>query len=192
MAMRMTSRPDGHLTRLPSAEALSRACADVVVRWHELEPALEWTAVEASFRIDGGGIADETARLGLVNCFQWHLEDECRASYDDHPRIAALKHAIDASNARRVRQVSALDERILRDLAPPPGESGPLALVTPGNLLDGISILELKRYHAPRSTAAGLDEQLDDVRRGLDALLADIAAGRQRVKLYGPTKIYRA
>jgi hypothetical protein len=182
-------RPDGHVTQLPSAEALSRACVDVIVRWHEHEPALDWSVTEASIRIDGDGLAVETARLCLVNCFQWHLEDECRASYDDHGRIAALKHAIDASNARRVRRIDELDERIVRDLAAP-GENGTPALVTPGNLLDRISILELKRYHARGAAAAGIDEQLDDVRRGLDALFADIAAGRQRVKLYGTTKIY--
>lgn len=177
------------MTQLPSAEALSRACADVIVRWHEREPALDWNAAQASIRIDGDGLLAETARLCLVNCFQWHLEDECRDCYDDHERIAALKHAIDASNARRVRRIDELDARILAEVGAP-GETGTLALVTPGNLLDRISILELKHHHARGDTAGGIVEQLNDVRQGLDALLADIAAGRLRVKLYGTTKIY--
>lgn len=184
----MTSRRSAIVT-LPSARALRSACADVIARWHLREPPLEWGIAKESISIEGDGLLADGAGLCLINCFQWHLEDECRAHYGDQARIGALKQAIDASNARRVRCIDELDARIVRHIAAP-GENGAVALTTPGNLLDRISILELKRHHAGGATAAMLAEQLEDAQRGLDALFADLAAGRQRVKLYGTTKIY--
>lgn len=177
------------MTRLPSAASLGALCGAVVARWHDDEPPLEWEEAQACVRIARDGLEGDTARLCLVNCFQWHLEDECRASYDDLARLGALKRAIDESNARRVRCIDELDARIVRELAPADG-AGAVALITPANVIDRISILELKRYHARGEKAAVVAEELADARNGLDVLLADLASGRQRVKLYGTTKIY--
>ena len=133
-------------------------------------------------------------QLCLVNCFQWHLEDECRVRYDNANRLAALKRDIDDSNRRRVACIDAIDERLIRELGDRDGssETEPVALITPGNLLDRISILELKRYHAGTGTdaAAMVVEQLDDACRGLDRLVSDLVSGRERVKLYRTVKLY--
>ena len=176
---------------LPSARELARACAALVSAWHRGEPPLEWDVAVTAFPRSDGWLGDASA-LALINCFQWHLEDECRERYDDAARLAALKHGIDDSNARRVACIDAIDERLVLELDGVAAGSEPVALVTPGNLLDRISILELKRYHAaPGSAAAAVvAEQLEDACDGLDRLVADLASSRQRIKLYRTIKLY--
>jgi len=187
----MTQRLERRLT-LPPTAVLAAACAGVIGEWHRLEPPLEWDAAVAGFPHTEdwlGGVS----RLALINCFQWHLEDECRARYDETARLAALKHDIDDSNARRVASIDAIDEQLARELAGVSVDRNePVALVTPGNLLDRISILELKRYHAaPGGHAAAIVlEQLGDACDGLERLVADLASGRQRMKLYRTIKLY--
>lgn len=188
----MTHQSDSHVS-MPLARELAAACAAVVADWHRREPPLEWEAAVASFPPSDGWLADVSG-LALINCFQWHLEDECRARYGDAARLGALKRDIDDSNGRRVTCVDAIDQRLVRELDGVAGGDGsePVALITPGNLLDRISILELKRYHAvPGGDAAGIVlEQLDDACRGLDRLVADLASARQRMKLYRTVKLY--
>ena len=176
---------------LPLARDLAGACAELVADWHRREPPLDWEVVQPSFPCGRGWLGD-VAALALINCFQWHLEDECRARYDDPVRLAALKREIDGSNARRVARVDAIDERLVRELDSEARGSEPVALVTPGNLLDRISILELKRYHADPGgdAAAVVREQLADACDGFDRLVADLRSARQRLKLYRTIKLY--
>lgn len=77
---------------------------------------------------------------------------------------------------------------------------------TVGSLVDKIAIVELKRYHmaeqidrpdageahrhACRERLAILTEQRDDLVAELDALVADLAAGRRRLKVYRQFKMY--
>jgi hypothetical protein len=179
---------------IPTAAELAGVCTEVVREWHRREPPLEWSVVSASFFGAEDGWMDAMARLCVINCFQWHLEDECRAHYADSDRLAALKREIDASNGRRVRCIDELDERLIDELGQPDGEPEQVALITPGNLLDRISILTLKREHATHRLAvvAGLAEQLDDACRGLDELVSDVACARQRIKRYPTVKLYGA
>jgi hypothetical protein len=178
----------------PPGRELAAACESLISSWHRREPALEWNAACAAFPGADGDWTNAITKLCLINCFQWHLEDECRARYADSNRLAALKRDIDESNRRRVRCIDAIDERVFRELdgAVDRGDTKPVALVTPGNLLDRISILELKRYHAPPGSglAAIAAEQLDDACRGFDMLVEDLASARQRMKLYRTVKIY--
>ncbi|MDX6400572.1 MAG: hypothetical protein QOF27_1178 [Gaiellaceae bacterium] len=178
----------------PPGRALAAACESVIRGWHQREPALEWDAVSAAFSTGDGGLTNAVTGLCLINCFQWHLEDECRVRYADTDRLAALKREIDESNRRRVRCIDAIDERLVRELncAVDRGGTEAVVLITPGNLLDRISILELKRYHAPRGSeaAAIVEEQLDDACLGFDRLIADLAAAKQSLKLYRTVKLY--
>ena len=180
-------------TTLPRARELTAACRRTIVEWHEREAPLDWEVAAPALARAGDGWPAAVANLCLVNCFQWHLEDECRTSAAEPARLAHLKREIDASNGRRVRAVDAIDARLAREL----GDGGradasaPVALVTPGNLLDRITILELKRHHArDPEVAAIVEEQLEDSCLGLDRLVADLAARRQRMKLYPTVKLY--
>jgi hypothetical protein len=177
---------------IPPAGELAAVCRELIDAWHRDEPPLDWQAVCASFAGADGGWPDAVERLCLINCFQWHLEDACRASYADSYRLAELKRDIDASNGRRVWWIGELDERLLAELGVTGGASAPVAAITPGNLLDRITILELKRCHAGggRGLQAMLDEQIGDACDALDRLVSDLACGRQRVKRYRTVKLY--
>jgi hypothetical protein len=188
----VTHAPDSRVSMPPGRE-LAAACAAVVVDWHRREPPLEWEVAVASFPLSGGWGGDVRG-LALINCFQWHLEDECRTQYGDVARLGALKREIDHSNARRVACIDAIDERFVRELDGHAVGDGrePVALITPGNLVDRISILELKCYHAAAAgdAAEAVLEQLDDACLGLDRLVADLASARQRMKLHRTVKLY--
>jgi hypothetical protein len=170
---------------------------EVIAHWHELNPALDWDA--ASGLLDGHrpGASGQIALLGLVNCFQWHLEDACRASYQDPERLASIKFEIDRSNARRIRAIDDIDRRIAGELAGRPGSRGTRrALTTPGQVMDRLSIQELKRFHAGRRRPAAADllevlgQQLDDLCLGLDELVEDLAASRLRLVFFPSVKLY--
>jgi hypothetical protein len=189
-----------NLAGLPAAAAVGALFRTVVQRWHEREPPLDWARAESLVPVDLGEVEGQSAHLGLINCFQWHLEDACRASYDDLARLGALKRQIDDSNARRVARIDAIDRRVVEVLQAlaPADERAPACLVTPANVLDRLSILELKRYHAAGGAGDGsarglrLAEQIDDLARGFDDLIADLAAGRQRLRFYRTDKLYGA
>jgi hypothetical protein len=176
---------------LPPASDLAAVCRELIHAWHREEPPLDWQAVCASFAAPDGDWPDAVARLCLINCFQWHLEDASRAAYADSLRLAELKREIDASNGRRVRWIDELDERLLEELGVTGDGSAPVAALTPGDLLDRITILELKRGHAGGEQQAMLDEQIGDACDALDRLVSDLACARQRVRRYRTVKLYR-
>lgn len=178
----------------PGAQPLAAVCERVVREWHSRPPPLEWPTALASLAPRVDGWAGEVGRLALINCFQWHLEDDCRSSYDDAVRLAALKREIDESNRRRVESIDAIDLGLAESLAAsgPAEQSAPVAVLTPGALLDRISILELKRFHAPARSdvAAHVEEELADVCAGLDRLVAALAAREERLRVYRTVKLY--
>jgi Protein of unknown function (DUF4254) len=176
---------------MPPARDLAAACARLVEQWHRRTPPLEWDAAHATLPVRDDWIG-ATERLSLINCFQWHLEDDCRAAYDDAQRLAELKREIDESNRRRVGAIDAIDSRMTAELDGATADpTAPVALVTPGALLDRISILELKRFHAPApDVVSRLEEELADVCDGLDRLVASLVARETRLKVYGIVKLY--
>jgi hypothetical protein len=165
--------------------------------WHAMRPELDWDAAVTAFsdRVDQGGVG----RLGLVNCFQWHLEDASRAARHDAAEVARLKEEIDRSNGRRVRTVDAINLELADAIARFGAEVWPdarIVLATPGELLDRLSILELKRCHAlrrsDRALADVLGEQIDDLCLGMDDLVDDLRCLRVRMKIYPTVKLYGA
>jgi Protein of unknown function (DUF4254) len=188
---------DGASLGMPSAEAAAAAVRMVNDRWHQLRPPLDWDASVAALGDGGTSVGALIADLGLVNCFQWHLEDACRSVYQEPEKLAPIKREIDRSNGRRVRLIDALNERVVAQLQAFRGDSGPpkarIALALPGHLLDCLSILELKRYHARKSGSDVvdlLDEQVGDLCQGIDELIGDLVAGTVRIKLYPTIKLY--
>src|SRR5207244_10930543 len=123
---------------MPPGRELAGACEALVREWHRREPPLDWGAVTATFLDGDGDWTSAVVRLCLINCHQWHLEDECRAHYGDPERLAVLKRDIDDSNRRRVGCIDAIDERFVRELHGAARSRGTerVALTTPGNLLD--------------------------------------------------------
>lgn len=192
------SKPFGVQAELfPSGNALSRLYFDLVNRWHTLSPPLVWAAAVEQLPPSRGGLEAQIEHLGLVNCFQWHLEDACRDHYDDEPLLGRLKYQIDRSNRRRVLAIDAIDETVVARLgqAKPAAPVSRLALVTPGALLDRLVILALKRYHAPeRADAAGvlplLEEQIADLCQGIDQTMEALFLGQLRLKFYRTVKLY--
>ena len=178
----------------------------IVARWHSLCPGLDWNCVCQDLLSGLRGIEREIECLGLINCFQWHLEDECRSSYHDAKAVLRLKQSIDASNHRRVEKIGEIDRGIARRLRclRPESPSGRLAPETPGNSYDRLSVLILKRYHlsqkslrrevlGPGCTAGMsdlLDEQIHDLVYMLDETLMDLKTGKRRLKVYPAIKIY--
>ena len=176
---------------IPAHEVIAQV-RDVVERWHRLDPVLDWKVVEPMFPADFDQWEGQVTWLSLVNCYQWHLEDACRSSYQDLRQLGRLKLAIDESNQRRVQGIDAIDRRVARDLSSlqPDGSHAPVCLVTPGNVIDRLSILELKRYHMP--VPAGVAEQIDDLCEGFDALVRALTCGQQRFAFHSTQKVYGA
>ncbi len=135
----------------------------------------------------------------------WHEEDKARDPLASDADLAHLKHAIDRINQRRNDLMESLD-RMLLAAAGDQNPSAPLHSESPGLILDRLSILELKAYHTAeeahrasatdahrdknRSRLALLTEQRNDLAACLDALWADVHAGRRRFKLYRQLKMY--
>ncbi len=142
-----------------------------------------------------------------IDTVQWHLEDIIRDPEIAPVAALALKRRIDKSNQERTDLVEMIDSYFLdtyKDVQPQPGAT--LNTETPAWAVDRLSILALKIWHmreqAERSDAtpehrdrcaaklAVLLEQQVDLSTALDQLLADIAAGRKRMKVYKQMKMY--
>lgn len=87
--------------------------------------------------------------LHRANFELWHLEDEARDPHASDSMIAAAKRAIDRINQRRNDRMEQCDTLLLealrrKDLPNPRAE---LHSETPGQMLDRLSILSLRRYH---------------------------------------------
>jgi hypothetical protein len=187
----------------------------VIERWHAAETAIDGWATAQRVIPPGqpAGWAALTEHLQLINTFQWHEEDRSREPDASDAVLAATKRSIDASNARRVSTVDALDSLVVAEFtdaglivptAPLPSES-------PVSIIDRLTVLALKVYHLKEALNAArrgagptedlqalhdrlrlLTDQHADLTECLDRLLADVRAGRVRLKLYRQVKIYRA
>ena len=194
---------------LPDPDRLRAIITDVIDAWHAHEADLaDWEAAE---RLLAGPEDPEWERLAwrlqLINTFQWHEEDRSRAHGAGDAVLAAVKRSIDASNRRRVQTIDALDVHLVH-AATEAGVNAPGGVLhseTPGSIIDRLGVLGLKRYHVAEAVAAcdpadrpamqarldTLEEQVSDLMDCLERLLADILAGRVRLKLYRQVKVYR-
>ena len=141
-----------------------------------------------------------------IDTVQWHLEDLIRDPQIDPVEALALKRRIDKSNQDRTDLVEQIDEYFLDNVAGKPEDGAPINTETPAWAVDRLSILALKIYHmreqAERPEADDahrarcrqkldvLNIQHDDLSQALDTLLADIACGRKRMRLYKQMKMY--
>lgn len=154
-----------------------------------------------------GGLEHLLYSKNWIDTVQWHLEDIVRDPAIDPARGMEVKRRIDRSNQQRTDLVEAIDERLMTEICPHgPATDAPLNTETPAWAIDRLSILALKIYHmrleAERPTADEshraacrrklevLMEQRSDLIHSIDALLADIAAGRKRMRLYKQMKMY--
>lgn len=143
----------------------------------------------------------------LIDARQWHMEDVIRDPAIDPVAALELKRRIDRSNQERTDLVEEIDDYFHRKYADvKPSADATINTETPAWAVDRLSILALKIYHmnleanradaAPehRARCAGkldvLLQQRADLSQAIDALLADIAAGRKFMKVYKQMKMY--
>ncbi len=143
----------------------------------------------------------------LIDARQWHMEDVIRDPAIDPVAALELKRRIDRSNQERTDLVEEIDDYFRRKYADvKPAADATINTETPAWAVDRLSILALKIYHmnleanradaAPehRARCAGkldvLLQQRADLSQAIDALLADIAAGRKFMKVYKQMKMY--
>lgn len=143
----------------------------------------------------------------LIDARQWHMEDVIRDPAIDPVAALELKRRIDRSNQERTDLVEEIDDYFRRKYAGvKPAADATINTETPAWAVDRLSILALKIYHmnleanradaAPehRARCAGkldvLLQQRADLSQAIDALLADIAAGRKFMKVYKQMKMY--
>jgi hypothetical protein len=135
----------------------------------------------------------------------WHREDAARDPAASDHTLAEVKHEIDRLNQLRNDLMERIDKTLF-DAAAPQSAAAPLHSETPGIMIDRLSILALKRFHTEeevhregasaehrernRARLAILDEQRADLAACLDALWAEVRAGRRRFKLYRQLKMY--
>lgn len=142
-----------------------------------------------------------------IDAVQWHMEDIIRDPAIDPVEALALKRRIDTSNQERTDMVEELDSYFRNkysNVAVLPDAT--INTESPAWAFDRLSILALKIYHmteeSRRTDAAEqhrarcaaklavLLEQRADLITAIDALLADIEAGRKYMKVYRQMKMY--
>jgi hypothetical protein len=169
-----------------------------VALWHRQEVANPYE-----------GFLHVVCQQHMFNYLLWHQEDIARSANVGDLKVSAVKRAIDGYNQKRNDAIEQLDAYLLRELAERkivPAADARQNTETPGSAIDRLSILALRRYHmqeqADRADAAEehrakargrlevIGEQHRDLANGLGELLADIFAGRKRLKVYFQFKMY--
>lgn len=142
-----------------------------------------------------------------IDTVQWHLEDIVRDPNIDPQEGIALKRRIDKSNQERTDLVEKIDDYFLHQFK----EVHTLSDATvntesPAWAIDRLSILELKIWHMQEEVnrqgateehrmkcnnkLTVLLEQQVDLSTSIDELLADIEAGKKKMKVYRQMKMY--
>ena len=171
---------------------------DCVARWHR-EP------VDNPYH----GFLQLVCTQHQFNYLLWHEEDIARSKDVSDAKIAEVKRAIDGFNQRRNDGIEKLDDALIQELGrlrvDCPAQA-PLNTETPGSAIDRLSILALRLYHmqeqVDRTDASAehrakvqrrlviLHQQHADLSNSLAELLADIFAGRKRLRVYRQFKMY--
>lgn len=141
-----------------------------------------------------------------IDAVQWHLEDIIRDPQIDPVQALVIKRRIDKSNQDRTDLVEQIDEYFFHLFEGKAPEDAPLNTETPAWAFDRLSILALKLWHMqeqvdrpeaePEHRAACarklavLRQQREDLLAAIETLLADLEAGRKRMRLYKQMKMY--
>ncbi len=142
-----------------------------------------------------------------IDTVQWHLEDLVRPEDVDPVEALRLKRWIDRSNQRRTDTVERIDDHYMQAFASVAVRpDAKINTETPAWAIDRLSILALKIYHfgieAARKDVSEeqhercakklntLLEQKADLMEAIDDLLAELAAGTKKMKLYRQMKMY--
>jgi len=171
---------------------------DTVDLWHRQEIANPY-----------GGFLAVVCEQHKFNFLLWHEEDLARSPDASDSRIAAVKRAIDGYNQKRNDAIEKLDDALLEEINARKVVLAPDHQVnteTPGSVIDRLSIITLRIFHMREQAAredveaahrekaqarlAILEEQHRDLSAALGELLADIFAGRKRLKAYRQFKMY--
>jgi hypothetical protein len=142
-----------------------------------------------------------------IDTVQWHLEDIVRDPNIDPLEGIALKRRIDRSNQERTDLVEKIDDYFLhlfKDVVV--SSDAKVNTESPAWAIDRLSILALKIWHMQEEVNRKeadethrqkceakltiLLEQQVDLSTSIDELLADIEAGRKKMKVYRQMKMY--
>jgi hypothetical protein len=154
-----------------------------------------------------GSAAHLLYRKHYIDTVQWHLEDIVRDPHIDPVAGLALKRRIDKSNQDRTDLVEQIDDHFLEAFAAVITDlKARVNTESPAWAIDRLSILILKIWHMKEEVNRAdadaahrekchqklriLLEQQDDLSGSIDELLADLGAGKMRMKVYRQMKMY--
>ncbi|MEX2215789.1 MAG: DUF4254 domain-containing protein [Phycisphaeraceae bacterium] len=180
---------------IPTIHALHE---ETVARWHR-EP------VDNPYK----DLLAVVCQQHAFNFNLWHEEDKARSPSATDATLAQVKRNIDKLNQQRNDWIEKIDEWLINDLLTrgiTPGPDAPLNTETPGSATDRLSILSLRIFHlreqsedasvTPERRAAAAErlpiclQQQKDLGGSLAQLVADIDAGRKRLRVYRQMKLY--
>jgi hypothetical protein len=142
-----------------------------------------------------------------IDTVQWHVEDLVRDPEIDPQKGIEYKRLIDRLNQQRTDTVEKLDDYFLETFKNvTAAQTAKLNTESPAWAIDRLSILALKIFHM-QIEVSRLDidsakkalckqkldillEQRVDLSNSIDELLADIATGRKKMKVYRQLKMY--
>ncbi|MCU0961727.1 MAG: DUF4254 domain-containing protein [Pirellulaceae bacterium] len=169
-----------------------------VARWHQ-------RGIDNPYR----GFLALACHQCSLNYRLWHEEDRARCRQASDAQIARVKRSIDRLNQERNDWIERLDRYVAAWLNRHRVRAGADArhtTETPGSAVDRLAILALRIYHLEEQlgrTDTDADHyrsvhhklsicraQHRDLRRALRELLADIAGGRTRHRVYLHLKMY--
>lgn len=141
---------------------------------------------------------DTITRLHTVNGRLWDTEDRVRGTLLSAAQVADCKREIDQLNAERNALAERADE-VLGSLADARRADATLHTETLASVVDRLSVLTLRIWHSERAAARdelarrrvpALHGQREELCAALDALVADVVAGRRRLPVPARFKLY--